>query len=81
MTWFVPFNWLDENQRRAVQQDMSRHRVIFGPPGSGKTLVLLHRAHHLYGSERVPPSGFRIFVYTRVLKAYIKSAVELLGLP
>jgi superfamily I DNA/RNA helicase len=81
MTWFVPYEWLDVEQKRAVQLDMQRHRVIFGPPGSGKTIVLLHRAEYLYRSARVPPNGFRIFVYTRVLKAYLKDAVEFLGLP
>lgn len=81
MTWLVPSGQLTLDQQRAVQMDMSRHRVIFGPPGSGKTVVLLHRARHLCDIAETPLTGFRIFVYTRVLKAYIRDALEFLRLP
>jgi len=39
--------YLDEVQSRLALQLGDGHRVIKGPPGSGKTLVLVHRCMHL----------------------------------
>lgn len=80
-TWLVPRDELTVDQLRAVEQNTSEHRVIFGPPGSGKTQVLLHRAKHLQETQRSDPNHFRIFVFTRVLREYIRSALELLDIP
>lgn len=81
MTWFVPIEKLTQDQLTAVQMDTRIHRVIFGPPGSGKTIVLLHRARYLCDKARVDAARFRNFVYTRVLREYIRSALEFLRLP
>jgi superfamily I DNA/RNA helicase len=59
----------------------SEHRVILGPAGSGKTQVLIHRAAHLAEAYKVPPSRYRIFVFTNVIKEYIKSGLQFLNLP
>lgn len=78
-TWLVPLNELTPDQLRAVELDCRKHQVIMGGPGSGKTIVLLHRAHYL--SRQMDLGKFHIFVYTNVLKDYIKSALYLLDLP
>lgn len=59
----------------------SEHRVILGPAGSGKTQVLIHRAAHLAETFKVPPVRYRIFVFTNVIKEYIKSGLQFLNLP
>ena len=57
------------------------HRVVFGPPGSGKTQVLIHRAAYLRDSGDVRPDRFRILVFTNVLKDYIRSGLEMVNIP
>jgi superfamily I DNA/RNA helicase len=52
-----------------------------GGPGSGKTMILLHRAKYLKDQLNIEKDKFHIFVYTNVLKNYIKSAMDLLNLP
>lgn len=81
MSWLIPRNELTPDQIRAIELAPTEHRAILGGPGSGKTQVLLHRARYLADSLRVGPDRFRIFVYTNVLKDYIKSALSLLNLP
>jgi superfamily I DNA/RNA helicase len=80
-TWFVPRQDLSQDQSRAVELDPREHRLILGAPGSGKTIVLLHRARHLIESQSIAPKRLRIFVFTNTLKDYIRSAVSLLDLP
>lgn len=80
-TWLVPLTDLTTDQLRAVELSSNQHRVIIGGPGSGKTIVLLHRARYLCERLKVKNGAFKIFVYTNTLKNYIKSAVDLLDLP
>ena len=80
-TWLIPEHELTPEQIRAVELDPREHRLIIGGPGSGKTQVLLHRASYLRDSYHIQPDRFHIFVFNKVLKAYIKSALELLDLP
>jgi len=79
--WLVPREELTLEQLRAVELSPREHRVIVGAPGSGKTLVLVHRAQYLSELLGTAANGFRIFVYTNVLKEYIRSALDLLRLP
>ena len=81
MSWLIPRNELTPDQTRAIELSPSEHRAITGGPGSGKTQVLLHRARHLCDAMHVAPERFRIFVFTNVLKEYIKSALTDLRLP
>lgn len=80
-TWFVPSSGLTPDQQRAVELDPCEHRLILGAPGSGKTLVLLHRARHLMDRLGVSPERLRFFVFTNTLKDYIGSALRYLDLP
>lgn len=81
MSWLIPYNELTLDQQRAVELNPSENRAIIGGPGSGKTQILLHRARYLCDSMQVDSNRFRIFVYTNVLKDYIKSAFRDLQLP
>ena len=80
-TWLVPPSDLTTEQIRAIELPTDEHKVVMGGPGSGKTMVLLHRARHLADVGGVPSERFRIFVFTNVLSTYIKSALDVLGIP
>jgi superfamily I DNA/RNA helicase len=81
VSWLVPRDELTVEQIRAVELDPHEHRVILGAPGSGKTQILVHRARYLSDELRVQPARFRIFVFTNVLKQYIRTALIDLKLP
>ena len=81
MGWLVPFPELTDAQRRAVLLSPELHRVFAGPPGSGKTMVLLHRAANLRDAFGIDPARLQVFVFTNTLKRYIHSELGLLGLP
>ena len=81
MSWLVPRNELTDAQSRAVEANPKQHRLVLGSPGSGKTIVLLHRARYLLDQYGIPPDRCRLFVYTNALKAYIRAALRDLALP
>ena len=81
MSWLVPRSELTVAQSRAVESSPKQHRLVLGSPGSGKTIVLLHRARHLIDEYRIPPERCRLFVYTKALKAYIRAALRDIALP
>ncbi len=80
-TWLLPRTDLTPSQLSVVEMPPYEHGVVLGPPGSGKTQVLIHRAAHLAQSFRVSPDRFRIFVFTNVIKEYIRSGFSLLNIP
>lgn len=80
-TWLVPTNELTTAQNKAVEMDVSGHKAIIGAPGSGKTLVLAHRANFLRQKYDIANSSLHIFVYTNVLKNYIRAGLDLLDIP
>ncbi len=79
--WLVPRGDLTPEQLRAVELPADRHRVLSGGPGSGKTLVLLHRARHLADTLRVRDGRFLVLVYTNALTAFLRAALADLGIP
>lgn len=81
MSWLIPRDELTADQIRAVELNPNENRVILGAPGSGKTQILLHRARFLSDDRCVRPDRFHIFVYTNVLKDYIRTALLDLDLP
>lgn len=80
-SWLVPINELTPDQRRAVEQDTNGPKIIIGAPGSGKTMVLVHRAKYLQERFNISPERYHIFVYTNVLKDYIRADLSLLDIP
>ena len=79
--WLLPEGDLTPDQMRAVEMAPDRHRVILGVAGSGKTQVLVHRAAYLAKTYNIPPERFRVFVFTNVVKEYIRSGMQFLGFP
>ncbi len=80
-TWLLPRLDLTFHQLQVVEMPPESHRVVFGPPGSGKTQALIHRAGYLSETYHVPPDRFRVFVFTNVVKEYIRSGLQFLNIP
>lgn len=53
-----------------------KNYVVVGPPGSGKTVLALHRAARLKKEGR----GVLILTYNRLLSIYLQEALEKIGL-
>ncbi|MBF0231989.1 MAG: AAA family ATPase [Desulfamplus sp.] len=79
--WLLPRLELTPEQLRVVEMSHHEHKVILGPPGSGKTQVLIHRACHLSETYNLKPDQYRLFVFTNVVKEYIKSGIQFMELP
>ncbi len=80
MNWFIPFNQLTAEQQKIVSLGTEVNRVLFGGPGSGKTIILLHRAYYLLKAKHVPADRIHIFVYNNTLLSFIQSGLLALGL-
>ena len=70
---------LDESQARLALRLSSGHQIIKGPPGSGKTLVLVHRCCHLC---KYNPKIKKILLvcYNIALVGYLKRLIQEKGL-
>ena len=80
-TWLIGGSNLTPEQMSVARAHPGEHMLVTGPAGSGKTLLLLHRADHLMREHKITPSSMGVMVYTNVLKRYIKSGVRELALP
>ncbi len=69
-TWWVKQKHLDEDQKRVLTLSIEEDHLIKGPPGSGKTNLLLLRAKQLIGSNQ---PNVIVVVHTRTLQEFIKS--------
>ncbi len=70
---------LDESQARLALRLGSGHQIIKGPPGSGKTLVLVHRCCHL---TKYNPQIKKILLvcYNIALVGYLRRLIQEKGL-
>jgi superfamily I DNA/RNA helicase len=70
---------LDDAQGRLALRLKPGHMIIKGPPGSGKTLVLVHRCCHLY---RLNPQVKRVLLvcFNIALVSYLKRLIQEKGL-
>lgn len=78
--WAVASSRLDPQQREAVDLAADRHRVISGGPGTGKTLILGHRAARFI-AKGMPSQRLRVLTYSKVLAGFVASGMEQLGVP
>lgn len=80
-TWVRGEGDLTPNQRSVIQLPTDRNQLILGPAGSGKTLLLLHRARRILVDGWASPEKVKVLVYTRVLGSYIEAGRRSLKLP
>ncbi|MEV0606596.1 3'-5' exonuclease [Polymorphospora rubra] len=77
MTLTLPaFHDLSEDQDEVLTLPVDASALVVGAPGTGKTIMALHRARMLHGQEH--PT--LLLMYNRLLSAYTRDAVETLGL-
>ncbi len=68
--WWVSETELDDEQRRIIELSADGRYLVIGPPGSGKTNLLLLRANYLSVSDK---PNLIILVFTRTLREFIVS--------
>ena len=77
-TWWVKQGQLDEHQKKVFTLSVKEDHLVKGPPGSGKTNLLLLRAKQLIGSN-IP--NVIVVVHTRTLQEFIRSGAPNYGIP
>ena len=68
-TWWVNSGQLDDDQKNVLKADPKESLLIKGPPGSGKTNILLLRANYV----RATSPRILFITFTRTLAEFIKS--------
>lgn len=67
-TWWVKPEQLNEQQKAVIDLSLDQSHLILGPPGSGKTNLLLLRAAQLVLSKK---SDVLILTFTRTLREFV----------
>lgn len=76
--WWVKQKDLDDDQKNVLTLSVHQDHLIKGPPGSGKTNLLLLRAKQLIGSQQ---PNLVVVVHTRALQEFIRSGAEGYSIP
>jgi superfamily I DNA/RNA helicase len=69
-TWWTQPEELDARQTEVVALPMAGNHLVIGPPGSGKTNLLILRASYLYGAGL---HNISILTFGRVLREFLAS--------
>src|SRR5260370_7760063 len=77
-TWWVKQGQLDSHQKKIFALSIKNDYLVKGPPGSGKTNLLLLRGKQLIGSN-IP--NIVVVVHTRTLQEFIRSGAHNYGIP
>ena len=72
-TWWVNANQLDSDQKKVIGAPLKESQLVLGPPGSGKSNLLLLRADYL---ERAGFPNTEIIVFTSQLQDFMRSGSE-----
>ena len=75
-TWWVSENSLDAQQKSVIALDLQGNFLILGPPGCGKTNLLLLRAKYLTLAGQ---PNIKIVLFTRALREFIASGATKYG--
>lgn len=76
--WWVKRDQLDPQQQAVMGLGLKASHLLLGPPGSGKTNLLLLRAAYL---SRMGKKDLAVIVYTRTLKEFLEIGSSLYSLP
>jgi superfamily I DNA/RNA helicase len=77
-TWWLGESELKEEQREVLEIEPARSFLLLGPPGSGKTNILLLRANYLYLSDY---PNLAMIVFTKTLQRFIGTGAERYDFP
>src|SRR6266851_2251165 len=69
-TWWVDPKQLNEEQKNIIELPLGGSHLITGPPGSGKTNLLLLRANYMTLADQ---PNILILVFTKTLQEFIAS--------
>jgi superfamily I DNA/RNA helicase len=67
-TWWVTPDDLDDKQKSVIDLPLNESHLIIGPPGSGKTNLLLLRASQMVRSGK---PNVLVIVFTRTLREFL----------
>jgi DNA helicase IV len=69
-SWWRDLGQLDDEQKKVISLDDSADHLVVGPPGCGKTNLLLLRASYLH---KKGTANIKVLAFGRVLKEFIAS--------
>lgn len=69
-SWWKSLSELDDDQRKVIALDDDADYLIVGPPGCGKTNLLLLRASYLYAKG---VRNIKVLAFGRILKEFISA--------
>jgi superfamily I DNA/RNA helicase len=82
--WLIDPGELDEFQRKIRGLSINESYVVKGCAGSGKTILALYRANDIriqaIAEDDTAPANFTMVVYTKTLRAFIRSGIQDLGI-
>lgn len=78
-TWWVDEGDLLPEQLDVLGEDLPKDLLLAGPPGSGKTNLLLLRANHLMIAS--PDAEFYIVCFTGLLQKFVRTGANLYLFP
>lgn len=77
-TWWVGDDQLNDEQKEIIALPLKGNHLVVGPPGSGKTNLLLLRANYIYLAGK---ANILVIVFTRTLKEFIASGGQEYAFP
>jgi superfamily I DNA/RNA helicase len=72
-SWWKDLGQLDDEQKKVISLDDDADHLVIGPPGCGKTNLLLLRASYLH---KKGTTNIKVLAFGRVLKEFIVSGTE-----
>lgn len=72
-SWWKSVSELDDDQKKAIALDEDEDHLIVGPPGCGKTNLLLLRASYLHAKGT---TNIKVLAFGRVLREFISAGTE-----
>src|SRR5437016_8972184 len=76
--WWISENQLDDDQRQIIELPLEGNYFVVGPPGSGKTNLLLLRANYMFLAGQ---TNIAVIVFTRSLHDFIDRGSEQYDFP